>query len=79
MSKGRKSEYPYRPARKGKPKSSSNGGGRRKTWTSLRDKVEGGRDVSPRLNASWWHSPLMKAARLAKWATKEEAKMIKLL
>ena len=70
MSKGRKSSYPERPSnRRRKPKSSQNGGRRSKTWVSLVDKVEGGRDVSARLNAPWWKSPLMKANRLNKAAT----------
>lgn len=62
------SEYPHRPAKRGKPKSSSNGGGKRKTWMSLRDRVEGGRDISQRLGFAWWQSPMYNEARARKWA-----------
>lgn len=62
-----KSDYPHRPARRGKAKSSQSGGGRRKTWVSLRDKTEGGRDVSAHLNFPWFKAPLYVEARLKKW------------
>jgi hypothetical protein len=67
MSRGRKSEYPFRPARKGKPKSSNSGGGKRKTWVSLVEKVENGRDVGKRLNFPWFKAPIYVLARLKKW------------
>lgn len=67
MSRGRKSSYPFRPDRRGKPKSSHSGGRKSKTWVSLRDKVEGGRDISTRLNFPWWKSPMYREARTAKW------------
>lgn len=68
MSKGRKSSYPIRPQRRGKPASSSGGGRKSKTWVSLRDKVEGGRDISTHLNFAWWKSPMYREARTRKWA-----------
>jgi len=68
MSKGRKSSYPLRPQRRGKPVSSTGGGRKSKTWVSLRDKVDNGRDVSDRLNTAWWKSPMYSEARTRKWA-----------
>jgi hypothetical protein len=76
---GQKSNYPERPllgkrppnpgtenARK-KP-SRTHGGGKRKGWVSLREKVEGGRDVGAKSQMPWYKCPLMKEARIKKWA-----------
>lgn len=69
MSRGRKSNYPHRPDRKGKPKSSSSGGGKRRSWVSLVTEVLQGRDVSPRQNKPWWQAPIYQQNRLRKWAS----------
>lgn len=71
-----KSEYPSRPPveRPKKPKkgirkpSRTSGGGRRKTWLSLRDEVSNHQDVSPRLNFPWFKAPMYVAERLKKWS-----------
>lgn len=63
-----KADYPHRPVKRGKPKSSQSGGGKRKVWTSLRERVENGRDVGVRLNFPWFKSPMYKLARERKWA-----------
>ena len=63
----KKAGYPFRPKRKGRPLSSHSGGRKSKTWSSDVSKVEGGRDISPRLNFPWWKAPMYVAARLAKW------------
>ncbi len=68
MSKGRKSSYPMRPERRGRPKSSHSGGRKSKTWSSDGSKFEGGRDISPRLNFPWWKAPMYAEARARKWA-----------
>lgn len=62
-----KAGYPFRPQRKGRPLSAHTGGRKSKTWVSARDKVEGGRDISARLNKPWWKAPMYVEARLAKW------------
>lgn len=60
---------PSRPGEQRKKPSQTSGGGRRKTWMSLRDKTEGDkRDVSTPLNFPWWKSPMFKEARRQKWA-----------
>lgn len=68
MSRGRKSSYPERPIRKGRPKSSQSGGGKRKTWLSDRSVWEGGRDISPKQNTAFYRQPLYVSARVKKWA-----------
>ena len=71
-----KADYPSRPPKE-RPKkpgkgirkpSRTSGGGRRKTWLSLGDKIEGGRDISTRLNFPWWKAPMYREARSRKWA-----------
>lgn len=59
-------DYPHRPIRKSRPKSSEHIAGRRKTWLSERTTVVQGLDVSPRIGLPWWKSPMMKEARLKK-------------
>jgi len=75
VSKGRKSSYPERPLLGKRPSapgeqrkkpSRTSGGGKRKAWVSIRENIQNGVDVSPRLNFPWWKSPMMKAARLRK-------------
>lgn len=69
-----KSNYPERPPfpRPKKPgkgvrkPSRTSGGGKRKTWMSLRDTVSANTDVSTRLNFPWWKAPMYKDARLRK-------------
>lgn len=63
-----KADYPHRPAKKSRPKSSASGGGRRKTWVSLREKVENGRDVGVHLNFPWWKAPMYLKERLTRWS-----------
>jgi len=54
---------------KGTGKPSSHSGGRKsKTWMSLRDVTEGGRDLSPRLQFAWWKSPMFVEERRRRWA-----------
>jgi hypothetical protein len=54
----------------GKP-SSEHISGRRKSWLSLREAVDGrGNDAGGRSGQPWWRSPLMKAERLARAATR---------
>lgn len=71
-----KADYPNRPPKE-RPKkpgkgirkpSRTSGGGRRKTWSSLGNKVENNQDVSPRVNFPWWKAPIYKEARARKWA-----------
>lgn len=64
-----KADYPHRPMKRGRPKSSQSGGGKRKSWMSLRDDVKNGLDVSTHLNFPWFKSPMYVEARLKKWGT----------
>lgn len=59
---------PAKPGEQRKKPSSEKRSGKSKAWMSLRSKVEGGFDVSPRLNFPWWKAPIYKDARLRKWA-----------
>lgn len=77
------SEYPERPiggkrpprpgVRRNKP-STNHGGGKRRWWLSDCSRIEGGRDVSPRVIVSFDQQPMVKEARLKKqrdlWPTK---------
>jgi hypothetical protein len=57
---------------KGKP-ASEHISGRRKSWLSLRETVDGrGNDTGKRSGQPWWRSPLMKAERLRKATTREK-------
>ncbi len=76
MSRGRKSAYPERPIGGKRPSrpgegrnrpSSQSGGGKRKNWLSLRERVENGRDVGVRLNFPWFKAPMYVEERLKKW------------
>ena len=60
--------YPERPAPKNKAKSSARDSRKSKTWLSACNVFEGGRDISPRLNARWCDAPMYKNARVARWA-----------
>lgn len=68
MSRGRKSNYPERPAPKGRPKSSNREKGKKKAWLSDLSIFEGGLDKSPRLQFPWWKAPIYKEARIKKWS-----------
>lgn len=63
-----KSQYPNRPAPKGRPKSSQSGGGKRKTWVSLREVTDGRMDLGRRQNFPWFKAPMYVEARLKKWS-----------
>lgn len=63
----RKSDYRQRHPLGKKPKSSNSGGGKRKVWSSLRNTVKNGLDVSTHLNFPWFKAPMYVAARLKKW------------
>ena len=69
-----KSDYPHRPPKE-RPKkpskgvrkpSRTSGGGKRKSWVSLCEKVENHKDVGARRNFPWWKAPIYVAARLKK-------------
>lgn len=60
---GRKSSYPEQPQKRGRPKSSTSGGRKSKTWVSLGDVIKGNVDMSPRRQESWYRSPYMQAAK----------------
>lgn len=72
---GSKSNYPERPPLI-KPKKPNKGSGkpsrehihgRRKSWLSLRETVDGrGNDTGARSGQPWWRSPLMLSARMRK-------------
>lgn len=64
--------YPsgYQPVRKSKPKSSEHISGRRKCWLSDGSVTNGREDLSPRSGQPWWKSPMMKAERLRRAATR---------
>lgn len=64
----KKADYPHRPMKRGRPKSSHSGGDKKKTWLSARTTVVNGFDVSPRLGFSWWQAPMYTEARLKKWS-----------
>jgi len=68
MSKS-KSSYPFRPDKR-RPKGSQSGGGRRKTWMSLRETDDGRMDTGARLNFPWWKAPMYLEARLKKWGAR---------
>lgn len=62
-----KSQYPNRPPRRGRPKSSQSGGGRRRVWLSLVEKTDGRMDLGKRLMSSWYKAPMYVEERLKRW------------
>lgn len=64
-----KSQYPNRPPRRGSPKSSQRGGGKRKVWVSLVEKTDGRQDLGNKQQFSWYKAPMYVEARLKKWST----------
>lgn len=62
-------QRPKKPSKGINKPSSNNGGGKRKSWLSLREKVVNGLDLGARRNDPWWKCPMMKEARLKKAAS----------
>jgi hypothetical protein len=62
-----KSSYPNCPPRRGVPKSSTRGGGKRKVWVSLVEKTDGRMDLGRKQQFSWFKAPMYVEARLKKW------------
>ena len=58
-----KSNYPEKPQKRNRPKSTHSGGRKSKTWVSLGDVIKGNMDMSPRLQESWYRSPYMQNAK----------------
>jgi hypothetical protein len=63
-----KSSYPNQPMRRGRPKSSQSGGGKRKSWVSLGEKTDGRTDLGKRQSGAWFQAPMYVEARLKKWS-----------